>query len=491
MNGDKKVMQAILDESVAFWLDKDNPTNVYVEFQDIKGAYRFEPSGSTYFLASLGHAYRQETGDTILPDFSELLAIKCQDAIVEQENLVTINHRVAGSMNGRIAYFLADGKRRTVVVTPEGWKIVSKAREKFIKHEADISQVKPVPGGNLLALLRPYVNLSDDNFKLLAIWLVQAFSRQSSHYALVISSEKGTGKSTLTKLLRLLIDPSHSAASLTPTNESDLKNLLANTFVACFDNTTSMSENYSNILCAAITGAKDLKRKLYTDCDQVILNLHNIVILNGIDIVPYKSDLAERSLLFELQKITADKRMTDRDFWGNFEADKPAILGAIFDTLQEAMRIRLSLTIKERARMADAYEEMIAISLALGISEDEFERIFQANRNMLEASYVLNNPFVELVFDYVNYKKRIDAPGQQVYDELFESKGRGGRFFPDSASALSRRLKKERDILEDVGIMFSKHKRANGNYIRLEKVPQSQMTQKQKDTAKLLASIDD
>ena len=492
MSTDKAVMKKILDDTVRFWLDCDNQTNVFVEFKNNQGAVYFEPIGSTYFLAALGCRYREETGeDDVLPNFSELLAVKSQQVIFERQNMVSINHRVAGSLNSRIAYFLADEQRRTVVVEPDGWKIVVKAKEKFVKREADLPQVRPTRGGNCLTLLRPYVNLSDDDFKLLVIWLIQAFSRESSHNALVISSAKGTGKSTLTKLLRSLIDPSLSDASLTPSNDGDLKNLLANTFMACFDNTASMRENYSNILCAAITGTKESKRKLYTDCDQIILNLHNVVVLNGIDIVPYKSDLSERSLLFELQKITADKRMTDHDFWSGFQADKPAILGAIFDTLQKAMQILQTLQVKELARMADAYQEMVAIALALDIPQAKFERIYKANQGRLQASYIQNNPFIEFVVSYVGRRKRIDEPAQKLYEDMYECKGKGGNYFPDSPTALSRRLNLERDALEEAGISFSRHKRSDANYIRLEKIAQNQMTKKQKATAGPLASTDE
>lgn len=478
---DKNLMQQIVDEDVIYYLDSDNKTSVYVEFKDSNGAYRFEPFGSTYFLANLGYTYRLETGEKVNPDFSGLLEIKRQDTIVEMQNLVSINHRIAGSMNDKIAYFLADDKRRTILVTSEGWKRMLKTEEKFIQREADMAQVKPKRGGDILALLRPYINLSNDDFRLLVIWLIQAYSRQSSHYALVISSSRGTGKSTLTKLLRSLIDPSYSDASLTPSSDSDLKNLLANTVMACFDNTAALSEDYSNILCAAITGAKEAKRKLYTDCDQIILNLHNIVILNGIDILPKKSDLIERSLLFELKKIPNDKRKTDYEFWSNFEADKPAILGAVFDTLQKAMQILPDLKVTGLARMADAHKEMLAIALALDIPQDEFQRIFSANQGRLNTSYMQNDPFIRAVVNYVERNKHIDKSATAVYEELSKSIVGKCKNFPGDVSALSKRLNEEKDTLLDLGIHFHRRMRSSYSYITLDKIAPSKLTKKQKE----------
>ncbi len=65
MSVDENLMQQIVDETVNYYLDADNKTKVYVEFKDSNGAYRFEPFGSTYFLANLGYTYRHETGESV------------------------------------------------------------------------------------------------------------------------------------------------------------------------------------------------------------------------------------------------------------------------------------------------------------------------------------------------------------------------------------------------------------------------------------------
>lgn len=480
-NVDKSIMEKIVDKKVKFWIDEDNKNSVYVEFKRHNGAYCLEPYGSEYFQAFLGYTYRELTKENTLPDFSILLEIKRQETIYTETNRITINRRIAGSLRDRIVYFLADDMRRSVIITPNGWKIALRTKTKFIKADADLPQVEPAGGSNCLELLKPYINLPADDFKLLVVCLIQFFSRQSSHYAMVISSARGTGKSTLTKLIRALVDPSYSDASLTPNNDSELKNLLANSFVACFDNTASMKESYSNILCAAITGTKEAKRKLYTDCDQIILNLHNIVILNGIDIVPYKSDLAERSLLFELQKIDKKNRMTDSDYWSRFEQDKPAILGAIFDTLQKAMKILPTLDVKELDRMADAHREMIAIAMALGISQENFQMMLEGNHKQLQATYAQNNPFINIVVNYVELNKRIDKPARTVYEEMSALVVGTGKGFPDGPSPLSRKLNIEKDTLYDLGIRFDTHKEPTANYIILEKIAQSKLTKDQRN----------
>ena len=46
-NTDEKLMQEILDEQVEFYYDRENPSNIFVEYLRYNGAIAFEPVGST------------------------------------------------------------------------------------------------------------------------------------------------------------------------------------------------------------------------------------------------------------------------------------------------------------------------------------------------------------------------------------------------------------------------------------------------------------
>lgn len=165
MSADETVMQKIIDKSVRFWIDEDNKKNVYVEFKRYNGSYCLEPFEDEYFRAFLGHKYREMTGKNELPKFNELLEIKRQDTIYMEKNLIKINRRVAGSLRDRIVYFLADDMRRSIIIQSDGWKPSFRTKTKFIKTEADLPQVEPVGGGDCLILLKPYINLPENDFK--------------------------------------------------------------------------------------------------------------------------------------------------------------------------------------------------------------------------------------------------------------------------------------------------------------------------------------
>lgn len=477
----EEVVNQILNEEVIFYTDKDNLSQIYVDYPLPTGAICFAPANNGRFEAFIDHRYRQLADEPLCPsEVFQYLEAKKASVLYEQTNPVTIHRRVAGTLASKILYFLADKAWQSVLVTPKGWSVVQSKKTKFLKHSADLPQVTPVGGGNLLELLRPFINLPKDDFVLFTAFLVQSFSRSSSHYAAIVSSEKGSGKSTLTKMIRSLIDPSVSNTTLMPSSEGDLKNTLANTYLAAFDNTAALSNKYSDILCAAITGSKEAKRKLYTDCDQIILNLHNLVVINGIDIAPRRSDLIDRSLLFELCPISKAARRTDDDIWDKFDALKPQIMGAIFDTLVCAMKVLPSLTFESLERMADAHKEMTAIAVALGVKQDEFDRIFQQSKERLQDAYNGNSELVEMIVQFMFARRNVDMPTSKFYAELRESTKYLPKHFPDSASALSRRLNLEKDALAAAGYSFSKKRVGNFNHLVITRIPQNQQTKAQR-----------
>ncbi len=80
----------------------------------------------------------------------------------------------------------------------------------------------PVSGGNL-ADLRPFVNIaSDADWILLSAWLVATLRPTGPYPVLVLHGEQGSAKSTLARVLRLLVDPNRAALRTTPRDERDL-----------------------------------------------------------------------------------------------------------------------------------------------------------------------------------------------------------------------------------------------------------------------------
>ena len=67
-------------------------------------------------------------------------------------------------------------------------------------------------------LLQPYVNLTEADFRLMVTWLTAVFRPVGPYPILVLNGEQAAAKSTLVKVLRLLIDP-HTWHFFKPTHQ--------------------------------------------------------------------------------------------------------------------------------------------------------------------------------------------------------------------------------------------------------------------------------
>lgn len=470
---DTEVAQSILDDELTFYTDRANTYYAYVEYPLPNGSTCFAEAKNERFLAFLDFRYRELTGDLLCPPMmGAMLEAKIRDTVYLQNSPVTVNRRLAGSITkGKIMYHLGDEHCRSVLISASGWKIGIGKKTKFLTSPSDLPQVLPIEGGNLLSLLKPTVNLEGDDYVLFVVCLVQAFSRDFDHMALIISAGPGSGKTTISKVFRELVDPSKSSVNIMPGNAGDLVNSLVNSYIACFDNTEQLSVKYSNILCASITGSNEAKRKLYSNCDEIILKLHNQVILNGINVIPKKSDFVDRSLLFSLPPISEKKRMAGSGIQDVLKSIKPQVLGAIFDTLAKAMQILPTLKDVPSARMYDAKREMTAIAVALGIDQDWFHKIFEANRQNLRDQYAAYNPLVEAIVNFMGTRSKVSDYVQKLYSDVEASIVGSKQFFPKSPSLFSRRLNEEIVALKDAGFFIEHDKDAKGNTLTIKRIP--------------------
>lgn len=462
--------------SCEFFTDKENPLDVYVRYTDTYGVKRFVSTKNREFRVFVRDCYRNTEDTFIAPILDGYIQAFEDDAIVhKQETGVQIYRRLSGDLTNRIIYNLANHKGQTVHITAEGWKIKSNSTVHFLVHPLDIPQAPPIPGGDLATLLQPYINLKGQEFLLFLVYLISCFIR-SDHFIAILTGAQGSGKSSTTKIIRELIDPNKLVINALPNTRSDLVTLLAANFLVCFDNTNQQfSENISDLLCAAVTGVTDAKRRLFSDSELVVLNLHNTVVLNGINAIPKKADFAERSLLFEMKKLEKTEYQSKTDLAQRFTADKPLILGAIFDTLSRAMSIRKNIVVQKRHRMADAHLNMLAIAMALGIKQEKFQAILDANNKKLQNAYAEQNQLIEALKHFMGSQTRVSGSATRIYRLIFDSIVGDKSFFPKSASALTRKLNEEREAIEAAGLRVIQGKTAVANTLEIKKIPQNQM----------------
>ncbi|WP_411726401.1 hypothetical protein [Methyloglobulus sp.] len=125
------------------------------------------------------------------------------------------------------------------------------------------------------------------------------------------------------------------------------------THVVALDNLSGLSPEISDCLCRLSTGGGHDVRQLYSDTDQILIDIQKPVIINGIDDIATRPDLAERALIINLPEIKPDTRKSESEFWRGFERDKTAIFAGLLDCLAVGLVRRDSIVLKEKPRMAD------------------------------------------------------------------------------------------------------------------------------------------
>ena len=210
-----------------------------------------------------------------------------------------------------------------------------------------------MPGGSV-ETLRSFLNVqSDDDFVLVVAWALAVLRNRGPYPVIVLSGEQGSAKSTFSAILRALLDPNTAPLRALPREDRDLFIAASNGHVLAFDNVSGLPAWISDTLCRLATGGGFAVRQLYTDQDEVLFDAARPVILNGIEDIVTRPDLADRAVFLTLEPIPEERRRPEAELWAAFEAERPRILGVLLDAVVEGLKRLPDTHLPKLPRMAD------------------------------------------------------------------------------------------------------------------------------------------
>lgn len=378
-------------------------------------------------------------------------------------------NRVAKADNS-FWYDLCDPDCQAVRTSADGWEIRKDIPILFRRYRHQQEQAPPQAEGDIRKIL-DYVNIK--RFQTLFLcWLVTCFVPEIPHPMPIIYGEKGAAKSTACVLLKRLIDPS---ASDTLSLSKDSRTLVVNFqhhYFLPFDNVSAITDETSDMLCRAITGGSVQQRRLCTNAEDYIFSFMRCIAINGINNVANRTDLLDRSLIFELERVSDTKRRELAAVYEDFERDRPFILGGIFQTLSKAISIFPGVNLDKLPRMADFSRWGYAVAEALGLSGEQFVKDYTENIALQNLSAIESDCVAALVIEFMGRQQEWSGRMSQLHKELLniaEQNGinQRGKCLPTHPNGLSRRLSQLKSNLASVGISFSKQSKSDGAYITL------------------------
>lgn len=291
----------------------------------------------------------------------------------------------------------------------------------FVRTQSQISQIMPVFDGknalnDLMILLR--IRLGERH--IFKIHLISMFLEGFPIPIMSIVGEHGSIKSTISKSVKRIVDPSGAMTISMSGKTEDLVLSFHNRYCVCFDNVSKLVQITSDILCKAITGDGNAKRKLYTDSDEIIYDYKRKIILNGISPNLEFPDLVDRNITYITEKVSENERITEEEFDKKFNDLLPSILGQIFQTLSNAMNLYDSVKkeIKQLPRMADFAIWGECISRTLGYDSLSFLNQYKEKIKSHSIDTNESYPIISIVEDMLKDKDHYEDTLQKFYKTI-------------------------------------------------------------------------
>jgi hypothetical protein len=381
-----------------------------------------------------------------------------------------------GGLDDRLYLDLGDETWRAVEIDATGWRVIDNSPVRFRRAAGMQPLPMPVPGGSVAAL-RSFLNVqSDTDFVLVVAWALACLRNRGPYPVIVLSGEQGSAKSTFSAILRALLDPNTAPLRALPREDRDLFIAASNGHVLAFDNVSGLPAWISDTLCRLATGGGFAVRQLYTDQDEVLFDAARPVILNGIEDIVTRPDLADRAVFLTLEPIPEERRRPEAELWAAFEAERPHILGVLLDAVVEGLKRLPETHLPKLPRMADFALWATACETALWPA-GTFWSAYCENRDEAVEGVIDADPIAAGVRAVMATRTEWAGTASDLLGALAEMAGErvaSAKTWPDSPRALAGRLRRAATFLRKIGIEigFEREGRARTRIIRITITPQ-------------------
>jgi len=255
-------------------------------------------------------------------------------------------------------------------------------------------------------------------------------------------------------------------------DERELMIAANNAHVVAFDNLSGLPAWLSDALCRLASGGSLAVRQLYSDDAEVLFEAARPMLLNGIEDVIGRPDLADRAIILTLPPISDTQRRSEAELWADFERVRPQILGALFDILAHGLSRRPHVRLTSLPRMADFALWAAACETALWPART-VSRAYAANQRATVECFIDADPVAACVRDMMANRNQWAGTASDFLlaaNKLQQQEASIRRpEWPRTPRALAGRLRRAQTSLRAVGIdlAFRREGRAGNRMIRM------------------------
>jgi hypothetical protein len=443
------------------WVDPDQFAYATIEVDDHREHYALASVAfKRHLLSDYGKKFRSESRGRSFPTAPSDQAYRegwnAIEAVAGEGPIHKPAVRIGGTGNS-VYLDLGGSDWSAIKITAEDWRLVDPEQVRFIRPGG--MRTIPSPRFNKgISRLREFANVkNNDDFILLALWMVGALRPTGPYPILILGGEQGSAKTTLAKLIRTLIDPNKVELSSPPATRADLVLAAKNGLVVAFDNVSHLKPEMCDDLCRLATGAGLRTRRLYTDDEEYLVSVCRPILLNGIPELAVRPDFAERCIVITLPHIPKDRRRTEKAFWAAFEEARPDILAALLGAVSVALENHRAVErrLPDLPRMADFACWAGAAAPAFGWSCDDFLDAYDGNQATVNEKAMEADPVAvavrDLALDERDWRGTVTGLlkilNKNVAEELQHH-----RAWPRAPNQLSNRLRRAAPGLRRLGI---------------------------------------
>ena len=416
---------------------------------------------------------------------ADALAILRAEALFKSEKTSDVHNRIGLDPNGNIwIYSGSFNEPEYIIISPDGTiDTAPKAPLKFAPSKMTRAFPKIKTGnsdyknlGNIM-MLKQHLNVTDDGFKLMLIFIIQCFFPDRDFVILQLLGEQGSGKSKSNSTLRKVIDPSDKEKTSPPRKTDDLIVSAVNGHLLDFDNLSKLPNNLADDFCRLSTGGTLAKRTLYSDRDETVLKARRPIILNGISQPSIRPDLMQRSVVINLPQLDKSNRIHPRLMEQSFNTSYETIFGCLMNLTAQVYALMQTQEWKKKInsiqfhRMAEYHELGLAVEQIMEWPQGTFDDAF--NKNILEGykSVIDSEPTAITILKYVDTRfvggiksmEKSAAEWQHEFNIFLENDKALKNILPKSPEQFGHAFNRIKPTLKEFGIVLTKFEKHSNN----------------------------